>query len=268
MVSACSNNISNSKSEEILSDEQQELVDDFQHSLDEDNAEIIFYSYNNSFKDESDFEQSSDKLIELYNEAVLREFKESKEEFFDYGTIIDYSILNNDIYNEIISYKDSRLEEIITSMQASIKREDYAKAKELYSRTIRNESTDIMYEYSSVRESDKNGYRTGSGFINVSPYYDGVLAEEILAYASTKNGSLDDWVELYNRVNAGKIDITKIKVKNPTIGMTEDEVVVTSWGKPQKVNRSVNQYNTREQWVYGNGQYLYFTDGILTSFQD
>lgn len=51
------------------------------------------------------------------------------------------------------------------------------------------------------------------------------------------------------------------------IGMT-DEMATESIGKPRKVNRTVTQYGDTEQWVYSSGVYLYFTDGVLTSWQD
>lgn len=55
-----------------------------------------------------------------------------------------------------------------------------------------------------------------------------------------------------------------------TIGMTEEEVKKIL-GKPLEINQS--QYgqwgSIEEQWVYGPyGPYLYFEDGILTSYQD
>ena len=51
------------------------------------------------------------------------------------------------------------------------------------------------------------------------------------------------------------------------IGMTADEVLMSNWGKPERVNRSVYRSGTREQWVYPGSQYLYFEDGRLTSLQ-
>lgn len=54
----------------------------------------------------------------------------------------------------------------------------------------------------------------------------------------------------------------------PKIGMSKNEVKNSSWGSPQKVNTTTNKYGTSEQWVYGNGKYLYFNDGILTSIQE
>lgn len=67
---------------------------------------------------------------------------------------------------------------------------------------------------------------------------------------------------------AVKNEIDRIKNSNPTIGMTKEEVEMSLWGKPQKVNRTVSKYGVREQWVYPDYKYLYFEDGILTSFQD
>ena len=53
------------------------------------------------------------------------------------------------------------------------------------------------------------------------------------------------------------------------IGMTPEEVVEkTNWGRPQKKNRTTTTRGTSEQWVYGNGNYLYFENGRLTAIQN
>lgn len=49
------------------------------------------------------------------------------------------------------------------------------------------------------------------------------------------------------------------------MGMTKKEAEL-SWGKPEKVNKSVGSWGVREQWVYGYN-YLYFKNGNLTSWQ-
>lgn len=81
-----------------------------------------------------------------------------------------------------------------------------------------------------------------------------------------------EFQELNARVEVEKYQKEKLieaaKGQNPHIGMTKEEVEASLWGKPERINRTVTAYGTREQWVYGNRQYLYFTDGILTSFQD
>lgn len=54
------------------------------------------------------------------------------------------------------------------------------------------------------------------------------------------------------------------------IGMTK-EMVLFSWGYPVDVNRTVTASNVHEQWVYGDlwdQVYLYFDNGILTTYQD
>lgn len=43
---------------------------------------------------------------------------------------------------------------------------------------------------------------------------------------------------------------------------------LAAWGRPQKVNTTTTTHSTNEQWVYGNGNYLYFKNEILTSVQN
>lgn len=53
------------------------------------------------------------------------------------------------------------------------------------------------------------------------------------------------------------------------IGMTQEDVLMkTHWGKPHSINRTTTASGTSEQWVYGSGNYLYFTNGKLTAIQN
>jgi hypothetical protein len=53
------------------------------------------------------------------------------------------------------------------------------------------------------------------------------------------------------------------------IGMTTKQVRErTSWGEPDDINSTTTAYGTSEQWVYGGGNYLYFTNGRLTAIQN
>jgi hypothetical protein len=52
-----------------------------------------------------------------------------------------------------------------------------------------------------------------------------------------------------------------------TIGLPQEDVLMSSWGKPEAVNKTVTSRCTREQWVYGSGNYLYFEGDVLKSFQ-
>jgi hypothetical protein len=58
------------------------------------------------------------------------------------------------------------------------------------------------------------------------------------------------------------------KREGVSIGMTQQDALDSSWGKPERINRTVTANGVREQWVYGNGNYLYFTNGILTAYQN
>lgn len=52
------------------------------------------------------------------------------------------------------------------------------------------------------------------------------------------------------------------------IGMSKAQVIASTWGRPSSINRTVTANVVNEQWVYGEGNYLYFVNGILTSYQD
>lgn len=53
-----------------------------------------------------------------------------------------------------------------------------------------------------------------------------------------------------------------------TVGMTTAQVLNSNWGKPTKINRTVTQNGTHEQWVYGGNNYLYFENGKVTAIQN
>lgn len=52
------------------------------------------------------------------------------------------------------------------------------------------------------------------------------------------------------------------------IGMTKEQALASNWGRPSKVNKTINANGTQEQWVYGDGNYLYFDNGVLTAVQN
>lgn len=94
-----------------------------------------------------------------------------------------------------------------------------------------------------------------------------------------KNGTADSYCSVHVCVKDGCNDEKapssnlcyshlRKKQEGVTIGMSKEDVLDSSWGKPRKINKSTNKYGTREQWVYGNGNYLYFEDDRLTSIQN
>lgn len=65
----------------------------------------------------------------------------------------------------------------------------------------------------------------------------------------------------YGKINGNLIIQGKVK-----IGFTK-EMCIESWGKPESINKTTGKYGTHEQWVYEEGNYLYFDNGKLTTIQ-
>ena len=55
--------------------------------------------------------------------------------------------------------------------------------------------------------------------------------------------------------------------KKISIGMTK-EMALESWGKPKDINTTITETLRSEQWVYDDGQYLYFENDFLTTIQN
>ena len=84
----------------------------------------------------------------------------------------------------------------------------------------------------------------------------------------TKGTPPSPWfTALATRARDGGIDghhLTLIQDGRAVIGMSTC-AAIGSWGKPERVNRSTYSFGVREQWVYGDGNYLFFDDGKLSS---
>lgn len=57
------------------------------------------------------------------------------------------------------------------------------------------------------------------------------------------------------------------RAQGVSIGMTKEDVLASSWGRPESVNTTVTAHGTHEQWVYGGNNFLYFDNGILSTVQ-
>ena len=62
---------------------------------------------------------------------------------------------------------------------------------------------------------------------------------------------------------------TAKEIKDGTIRIGwSKEMCLESWGKPERINRTITKYGTNEQWVYSENTYLYFSKGKLIAIQD
>ena len=62
-----------------------------------------------------------------------------------------------------------------------------------------------------------------------------------------------------------------VKKDDPAIGMTPDEVKISTWGDPSDINKTTTKYGVREQGVYRSSvkdKYIYFEDGLVTAIQE
>lgn len=99
------------------------------------------------------------------------------------------------------------------------------------------------------------------------------LSEESILYELNYN---DDTLKY--KIYGGTMILKKINdnvklptttyIKEPKIGMTKEEVRNSTWGSPNKINKTTTSYGTREQWVYSSNRYLYFDNGILSAIQE
>ena len=69
------------------------------------------------------------------------------------------------------------------------------------------------------------------------------------------------------KATADKADRERRRHEGVRVGMTMNDVLLSSWGRPENVNKTVTTRGTSEQWIYRGNQYLYFDNGVLTAIQ-
>ncbi len=100
----------------------------------------------------------------------------------------------------------------------------------------------------------------------VKAYIDIVKDEELTGLYNKWNKHNEE-LEKEEKEEREKEKKARKKQQGVRIGMSEQDVLDSSWGKPTKINKSVYSWGTHEQWVYPNDNYLYFENGKLTSIQ-
>lgn len=183
---------------------------------------------------------------------------------------------NKDYINAVLSFQDV-IEEDITNYDNAMKKKE--ESKNLY------ESNMIELANKSASNSDydnavnylANALRvdsTNNEIIDLRDKYKALANAPALAKAKAdadaKALANAKAAKEYDEQQAVKAEVAKQKRKSEgvRIGMTKDEVLGSSWGNPEDINKTTTQYGTHEQWVYGTRSYLYFDDGILTSIQN
>jgi hypothetical protein len=71
-----------------------------------------------------------------------------------------------------------------------------------------------------------------------------------------------------SKAKIAALDRARRRKEGVTIGMFKDDVLLSSWGRPESINVTRYAFGTHEQWVYPGSQYLYFEDDRLTTIQN
>lgn len=62
-------------------------------------------------------------------------------------------------------------------------------------------------------------------------------------------------------------NISFLERLEPAIGMTETEILNSTWGAPKRKNKTTTSYGTSVQWAYDKG-YITFSDGTVSAIQE
>jgi len=74
-------------------------------------------------------------------------------------------------------------------------------------------------------------------------------------------------IELSGSLQTSANNPSSTNTVEPTIGMTSDEVRISTWGNPNSINKTILASGTDEQWIYSNYRYVYIKNGVVTSIQ-
>lgn len=108
-----------------------------------------------------------------------------------------------------------------------------------------------------------------SSIDNISPEYDGFYSEKMVkkCIELVGEGEWNKHVESYY-LQLGHEEKNKLAQLEPTIGMTEDELLSSAWGKPEDINKTTYEFGVHEQWCYSGNRYVYLEDNIVTAIQE
>lgn len=122
----------------------------------------------------------------------------------------------------------------------------------------------------AIYQMEQDEIQAGSKYIA-----DDVRTKYLSSYSKVVDllGGMDAMREaksLYG-VHDGANDTTQYstydRADEPMVGMDETNLIRV-WGNPQRKNSTTTSSGTSEQWVYGNGRYVYLSSGIVTAIQD
>jgi hypothetical protein len=87
--------------------------------------------------------------------------------------------------------------------------------------------------------------------------------------ATTRDGATKGWITESQKNSLLRDDRAQPMscTQTPQIGMSEAAVLASCWGKPKSRRRIGVEGLMRDQWIYGDGRYLYFDNGRLFAIE-
>lgn len=255
------------------------------------------------FEEIKSFSDSSQKIIEVtYLKA--KEFYNSKNYLnaIDYCTRIEnysdskkiitdskyqYAIQKYDegdftnavqYFNQVIDYQESKLYlnkiDFLKKLQGTYAVEEYVRLgiADLHKLVIKGPKIYSIFNldtgrkvYSKTIESFDFKNKT---FISIYEYFK-VVDEKLYIYDILDENKISSKVnEIFIRQSTSTYIPEQYSKPTPRIGMTSSEVKNSTWGSPDKINKTTTTYGVSEQWVYGSGKYIYLENGIVTAIQE
>ncbi|MCM3172714.1 hypothetical protein [Paenibacillus sp. MER 99-2] len=156
-------------------------------------------------------------------------------------------------------------------LKESLKNKDY---NEIASLLVRKMDYDVeskmLYYFAMSEVSRKEGDSDMMMYYlqSIPIAYEGEFSDLFLK-TKLKIQSKDKWIEAERDMVRHRAEVEKMFSRvPPAIGMTASEVRESSWGGPDKINKTTYEFGVHEQWVYSNYRYVYLEEGIVITIQE
>lgn len=224
-----------------------EKIKDYKNS--EELLEYSCYNYGVDLNKSEDYEESNKYLERVSEFKNSKEYIDKNNKGIETNTWINKYVGTYDYSGnyKYLLYNDARI--TIDDYLELIYYQDDTFGKQIYRRNYKCELQDDFSLNCSYLVTNK---------IKITLNGDKLIAK----------------IDEYGKQRTEKYEKTSDKLmstedyKDPAIGMTEEEVLNSTWGEPQKKNKHTYSWGTSEQWVYPHNRYIYFEDEIVTSISE
>lgn len=267
LLSACSesdNKVDAESKVESITPEQQEVLSNYVELNSKGESEQVIKNHYKTFKRSESPIEINEEIVSEYNIAILNLLNNKVDELLKLDTSIDYLYLTDENVQAIQEKKEEVVKRDKDELMEIYKNKNYDSIGEPSDYHLLSHQDDefvAIHSYLWTLKRHSKGDTSVSYLMSRVDFdYKGLLKSDIQAIIIKED-------KFYDYIMAHKKKVNDAKL-NPTLGMTEEAVINSTWGEPQSKNRTVTATSVREQWVYSNYRYLYFQDGILISFQD